>query len=531
MNDLMSNPETEAPVIRVDNPRTGEVLYTLEEPSIEDVDRIYDRAQAAAETLRAMTVQQRLDELDKLKQYILDHRENIADRIVEETGKCKTDAMMMEIFTVVDTIAFYQKHAVKMLSDQKVPTPIMLFPKKSKVYFEPMGVVLIISPWNYPFHLSVVPAICALVAGNPVILKPSKYTPLKGVVEDMVEKSGFLPGAFQVAYASRRTAGRLIEKRPAKIHFTGSVDVGKKIMEQAAPYLIPVELELGGKDPFIVFEDANLDRAANGALWGGFANCGQTCTSVERIFVQDTVFDRFVQLLADKVNKLILLDNAPENLDERDLSVGCMTAEFQIREIEEQLAEAREKGAKIVTGGARKNGDTRIFPPTIVTGVDNSFRIQWNETFGPVVTVVKFKNEDEAVTLANDSPYGLSSSVWSADLERADRVARRLNTGSVSINNAIATLANPGLPFGGLNESGFGRYKGAWGLHAFSNIKAIICEKDSDIIEPHWYPYSKEKYALLQKVIDTVFRGGPAMLLKLLPIKMKLDAYMKKHRL
>lgn len=520
----------ETPVITVKNPRTGEMLYTVPEPSIAEVDAMFDAARGAFEVMRGMSVRQRLDELGKLKQYLIKNREKVATRIMEETGKCRTDAMVMDIFSAIDVVDFYQKHAEKMLADQKVKTPIMLIGKKSKVVYEPMGVVLIISPWNYPFNLAFVPAVCALAAGNPVILKPSKYTPLRGVFEKMVEESGFLKGAFQVAYASRRTAHRLIESRPAKIHFTGSVDVGKIIMEQAAKFLIPVELELGGKDPFIVFEDVNVERTVNGALWGGFANAGQTCTSVERIYVQESIYDNFVRALKEKAEKLKTLESPGAPFDDRDLGVGCMTAEFQIQEVEQQLAEAREKGAKIITGG-RRNGKSHVFPPTIVTDTDNSMRVQYYETFGPVVTVTKFKTEDEAVTLANDSPYGLSASVWSADLARAERVARRIETGNVSINNVMATQGNPALPFGGLRESGFGRYKGSWGLHAFSNIKSILIDKQSSRLESYWYPYSKEKYALLGKVIDAVFGGGPLGLVKTVLLAMKLEALTKKDHL
>lgn len=525
-----TNASESIPVITVVNPRTGETLYSVAEPSESEVHAMYDRAQRAFETLRGMTVGQRLAELDKLKQYIIKNREHIARRIVEETGKCVTDAMIMEIFAALDQITYYQKHAEKILSDRRIATPLLMFGKRSKVFYEPMGIVLIISPWNYPFNLSFLPFICAFVAGNPVILKPSKYTPLKGVYEEMVEQSGFLPGAFQVAYASRRTAGLLIEKRPAKIHFTGSVDVGRHIMAQAAQHLIPVELELGGKDPMIVFDDVNIERTVNGAIWGGFANSGQTCTSVERLFVHERIYDAFMQALQEKVSKLRTLESAAGRSDELELDVGCMTADFQIREIEEQIAEAKSRGAQFLCGGARVP-NTHILPPTVITDVAPDMKIQYNESFGSVISVMRFRTEDEVVALANDSPYGLSASVWSADLARAERIARRLVTGNVSINNALATQGNPALPFGGLKDSGFGRYRGAEGLHAFSNIKSILIDKQSSRLEAYWYPYSRKKYGLFAQVIDTVFAGGPLALLKTLWLGLQLELHTRKHRL
>ena len=530
MKDLTAVEPQRAPAISVENPRTGEIIYTVEEPTFAEVDAIYERAEAAAAKLRAMTVRERVREVAKLKEYLIAHKLEIADQIVAETGKSKMDALTLDVFPVIDMIAWYEKNAERILADRRVKNTLMLMGKTSEVYYEPMGVVLVIAPWNYPFNLAVMPSVCALVAGNAVILKPSKYTPLKGIVEKMVSESGFVEGAFQMAYASRLTAGRLIEKRPAKIHFTGSTGVGKKIMAQAAELLIPVELELGGKDPFIVFDDANLERTINGALWGAFCNCGQTCTSVERIFVQDGLYDTFVQTLKEKAEKIVTLDDPDAQKDELKLTMGCMTAEFQIREIEEQLEEAKARGAKVITGGTRKPG-SHVMAPTIVVDVERDMKVQWDETFGPVVTITRFHTEDEAVEMANDSPFGLSSSVWSEDIARAKRVARRISAGSVSINNAMATHGNPGLPFGGVRDSGFGRYKGEAGLHAFSNIKAVIIDTKTNRLEPYWFPYSPQKFGYMTQVIDRIFKGGVVSLLKTIGVSLKLEKLTRRDKL
>ena len=530
MTETAFESEKKADPITVRNPRNGEVLYTIPAPSDAEVAKICARARVVFGTLSAMTVRARLEEASKLKRYLVANRIDIAQRIVRETGKCLTDALMLELFPAIDTIEYYEKHAERILADQRVKTPIFLFGKKSRVVFEPMGPVLVISPWNYPFHLSFIPIISAFIAGNPAILKPSSYTPLKGLFEEIIEHSGFMKDAIQVVYATRRHAELLIDEKPAKIFFTGSVGAGRQVMAAAARHLIPVELELGGKDPMLVFDDVDIERTVNGALWGAFANCGQTCTSVERIYVQENLYERFVAALQEKAARLTTLAPDGTGDDNGGLDVGCMTAEFQVEAIEDQINDAKAKGAEIVFGGGR-NEKSRVFPPTIVTKLNESMKIAGDETFGPVVTVSKFKTEQEAIDLANDSPFGLSASVWSADLERAERVARRLVTGNVSINNVLATQANSGLPFGGVKDSGFGRYRGSFGLHAFSNVKSLVIDRQSPRTELNWYPYSRKKFELFNELLAAAFGAKPFALLRTALAGMRLERLAKKHRL
>lgn len=522
--------ETAAETITIRNPRTGETLYSFGEPADAELRAVFDRARAAYEVIRKMTVRQRIDETLKLKRYIRDHREAILDRLIAETGKSRFDALVTEIFSVLDMIDHYDKTAEKALADKPLKTPILLMGKKGKIVFEPIGPVLVISPWNYPFNQVFAPFLGAFIAGNPVIHKPSEHTPLRGLIEEILEGCGFMKDAIQLVYGGRETGQQLIDRRPAKIHFTGSTRAGKAIMKQAADQLIPVELELGGKDPMIVFDDVDLERTVNGALWGGFANCGQTCTAVERLYVQEGIHDRFVQALKEKAAKISTPLAKDAAQDRGEMDTGHMITEFQADIVERQLEDARAKGATLSTNGDRvRNG--RVIAPTIVTGATKDMAVLREETFGPVIVVDTFRTEDEAVAKANDSEYGLSASVWSRDLARAERVARAIVTGNVSINNVLSTQAHSGLPFGGTKESGMGRFKGDFGLWAFSNIKSIMVEKQSNMIEVNWYPYTREKYAAFSKFLDAAFGDGPLTIVNAILAGLKLQGLTKKNRL
>lgn len=515
--------------IDIRDPRTGEKLYTITEPSVGEIAATFERARAVFPRIKAMSVRQRIDETLKLKKYILDNREALVDQICAETGKSRSDCLLTEIFSVIETIDYYNTHAEKQLADRKVPTPLVLFPKKSFVYYEPLGVVLIISPWNYPFNLTLVPFISAFLAGNAAIYKPSENTPLKGLVEEMMEKSGFMKDAFQVIYGGKDIGAACIDQRPQKVFFTGSCRGGSAVMAHAAQYLIPVELELGGKDPMVVFDDVDVERTVNGAIWGGMTNSGQTCTAVERILVQDTIYPEFLKTLKEKTERLETPSRC-KSADPNDLDVGCMTAGFQVDIVVKQIEDARSKGAEIVTGGNRVEGKNEI-DPTIIAGVTDEMLIAREETFGPVMTVQTFKSEAEAIAMANDTPYGLSASVWTADRNRAERVARGIDTGNVSINNVLATQANPGLPFGGTKQSGFGRYKGHEGLISFCNTKSVLYDKQGNNLELYWYPSSKTKYKLFSELVVGMAKGGLVGLISILGPAGKLTKLSKTDRL
>jgi acyl-CoA reductase-like NAD-dependent aldehyde dehydrogenase len=485
-------------VLMMQNPATGAVLGELQEASAQDVRMAMERARRAFPAWSAAPLRERLGYLTKLRYYLAEHAEELARKISEDTGKVLLEAFMTEIFVTADILRYYEKHAERILAPKKVTTPLLLWPKKSYVTYKPMGVIAVISPWNYPFQLSMVPILSALIAGNTVILKPSEVTPLTGIViEELFQAIPFPEGVVQVLHGGREVGQALVEAKPDKIFFTGSVATGKKIMKAAAEHLIPVELELGGKDPMIVFDDANLERAANAAVWGAFTNAGQVCMSVERVYVQEGIYPAFVERVKEKT--AALRQGYPTEAE-----IGSMTSPQQVKIVKEHVEEAIALGATVVTGGTFSEGE-RFVPPTILTNVTHEMKVMREETFGPILPIMSFRSEAEAVRLANDSPYGLNASVWSQDESKAKRVALQLESGNVCINDVLVSVANPHLPFGGVKQSGFGRYHGPEGLLAFSHVVSVIQDPGKRPRDINWYPYSRQQETLFVGLTKALF--------------------------
>lgn len=511
------------------NPINGNILYPLPDPTEAELKKVMQTARDMQPIIAAMSLEDRIKELDKIMAYVLEHSDFILDCIIAETGKSRTDAFTAEVFEICDVIDVYKKMAPKVLKDQNVPVPIFLMGKKAQQWREPLGTIMVITPWNFPFYQVIVPAMMAFLAGNAVVAKPSEVTPLLPLWQHFFQNSGFMKDAIQVVVGGKNTGATLIGLRPDKIHFTGSVKTGRKIMSICAEQLIPVDLELGGKDPSIVFDDVNMDRTVNGVMWGAFTNAGQNCTGIERLYVQEGIYDKFVDELVAKT-KLLRTSHPDRNTKSaEDCDVGAITAPFQVSIIEDHIEDAIQKGARLLCGGIQKKGSHHI-PPTIFDKCTPEMKIASEETFGPTLAIMKFKTEEEAIKLANESPYGLGASVWTSDMKRGDRVARALKVGNVCINNHMINEANPYLPFGGVKDSGIGRFKGEEGLLTFCNLKSVIVEKQSDLIEPHWYPYTQEKATLLNNLMDSYF-GKSKKWIKFAINGLKIDSIGKKQKL
>ncbi|GGE13796.1 aldehyde dehydrogenase [Marinithermofilum abyssi] len=481
------------------NPATGEALGQLAEATPAEVGQAMIDAREAFAQWREVPLRERLGYMKRLREIIVDQASELAKKISQDTGKVQLESLMSDIYPTVGLIRYYEKKAPSILKRKRVPMTIALFGRFSHVEYRPMGVIAVISPWNYPFQLSLAPVVSALIAGNTVILKPSEVSPFTGqVIGELLEQAGFPKGVVQVLHGGKDVGKQLVEARPDKIFFTGSSATGKKIMAAAAEHLIPVELELGGKDPMIVFADADLDRAVNGALWGGFTNAGQTCMAVERVYVEDAIFEKFVQQLVVKAKALRV--GRGEGRD-----VGSMTYPHQLKIVEEHLKDAVDKGARILCGGRRLNEETLHFEPTVLVDVDHSMRIMREETFGPVIPVMRFSLESEAVQLANDSPYGLNGSVWSKDLHKARRVASRIESGNICINDVMIGIAHPALPYGGNKESGMGRYHGPEGLKSFSHTVSVVTSPGRKKREINWFPYSRDQYTAISELLKDLY--------------------------
>ena len=434
----------------------------------------------------------------RAREILVNWAEDVARLIAQEQGKPVVEALTVEVLPALGTLLFLEKEAPRILQERPIRFFELLFAdKKGYFRFEPKGPVLVISPWNYPFLLPLSAVAFALAAGNTVVLKPSPITPLTGaLVGRLFHEAGFPPGTIAVLQGGPGVGQALVERPEFRlIHFTGSTETGRKIMASAAPHLTPLILELGGKDPMIVFADANLERAAAGAVWAAFMNAGQTCSSVERVFVERPLFDAFVEQVVTLTQALKVGDPL-----DPDTEVGPITAEFQLRKVEDQVEEAQKKGARVLTGGRRLTEFPGYFyPPTILTQVHLEMRVMEEETFGPLMPIMPFDSEEEVMAWANRSPYGLTASIWTSDLERARRIAAQIQAGVVTVNDHTFSFGEPRATWGGVKASGFGRSRGEFGLLEMTDVKFVGIDPGQRSRPLWWYPYDQTLLSVVRK--------------------------------
>ncbi len=493
------------------NPATGEVWREFESASAEEVQAMVARARVAQKSWAALSFDDRAEYLRKLSDLVLAQSMEIARLITRENGKPVFEAQAMELMPVLDFIHYYRKHGKKLLRPIRVPhANWALKTKRGRVVYEPLGVVGIISPWNYPFLLPLGTIIPALLAGNTVVLKPSEFTPSCALkIAELFKQADLPEDVFAVAIGDGATGAALTQCELNRFVFTGSTATGRKVALAATERFIPVTLELGGSDAMIVLRDADLEHATSGALWGRFVNCGQSCVAAKRIFVAREVFEPFVDMLVRKVGQLKLGKG-----DDPATDIGPMIRVRQVDMIEKQLHEAVASGAKILCGGKRRPDlGPCFFEPTVITEVTPQMNVMCEETFGPLLPIYPVNDAEEALQLANASEFGLSASVWTKDAKLARSLANRIEAGSVLINDLIAHVGTSEASYGGIKTSGLGRTHGPEGLLEMTRMKFIDTELATFMRKPWWYHYDA---ALLASIANfSQFQHGRTLWAKI----------------
>ncbi len=494
------------------NPATGVVLREFESASEREVFDSVARAHKAQPIWAQIGLKRRIAILREFQAKLHTRKSEIAEAITREAGKPIAEALTTEVLVVLDTARFLVDNAWRLLRDEPVPHGNLATKlKRGRLVREPYGVIGIISPWNYPFSIPATETLAALVAGNAVVLKPSELTPLIALeLASLLRASGVPENIFRVVIGSGTTGAALLRSPIDKLVFTGSVATGKRIAVTAAERLLPVVLELGGKDPMIVLDDVDLDVASSAAIWGAFVNAGQACLSVERCYVHRSLYEKFLAACVEKTKRLRVGQG-----EDRETDIGPMIHECQLQIVEAHVEDALARGARVLTGGARiPELGKNFYRPTVLSDVTHEMRIMREETFGPVLPVMPFDTDEEAVRLANDSEYGLSASIWTRNSDRGERLARRIHAGTVMVNDVISCFGISEAPHGGVKASGLGRTHGKFGLDEMVRLKYLDIDRMPGMKKVWWYGYGDSFRRQMEGFLDMQFARSLATRLR-----------------
>src|SRR5256712_9974666 len=494
------------------NPATGEILREFECTTRAQVDAAMAGARAAQPDWNERGVRKRIAILREFQRMLHEKKSEIARLITREAGKPYVEALLTEILVVLDTARFYVDNAYRLLREERVRHGnLAMKTKAGRIVREPYGVIGIISPWNYPFSIPATEAMAALVAGNAVVLKPSEFTSLVAFeLASLLHAAGVPKDVFQVIPGDGATGAALIGSDIDKLIFTGSVATGKWIAQAAAARLLPVVLELGGKDPMIVLDDAEVEVASSGAVWGAFVNAGQACLSVERCYVHRSLYDAFVAACARKAKQLRIRDGMNPEGD-----IGPLIHERQVRYEEAHVGDTVSRGARVLTGGTRLlDLGANFYALTVLADGNHEMRIMREETFGPVLPIMAFDTDDEAVRLANDSEYGLAASAWTRNRARGEALARRIHAGTVMVNDTVSCFGISEAPHGGVKASGIGHTHGRFGLEEMVRVKYLDSDRLPGTKKPWWYGYGGQAVSATEGVLDFQFARGIGSRLK-----------------
>jgi acyl-CoA reductase-like NAD-dependent aldehyde dehydrogenase len=494
-------------VIEVRNPVTAQLIATSPRLDAAAVTEVARRGRAAQPAWEALGFEGRAAVLRRAQRWMIDHSDRLTRTIMSETGKTWEDAQIAEIAYTAGAFGFWAKNAGRYLADERVRSAsVFVKGKRLQLRYGPLGLIGVIGPWNYPLTNSFGDCIPALAAGNSVILKPSEVTPLSSLAMlDGLRECGLGEHVLQVATGDGATGSALIE-HVDMIMFTGSTATGRKVAAAAAARLIACSLELGGKDPMIVLADADLERAANVAAYYSMQNSGQTCISIERAYVEAPVYDEFVARVTEKVRAL--RQGSPGGPG--TVEIGAMTFAPQLDIVERQVRDAVDKGARVLTGGRRGAAGASFFEPTVLVDVDHTMKIMREETFGPTLPIMKVADAEEALVLANDSPYGLGASVFTRDTERGEQLARRVQAGAVDVNDAVINYVALELPMGGVKSSGLGSSRhGSGGIRKYCYQQAILVTPRLSLKRDlHMFPYTRRWTLLLGRLLRVLYGRG-----------------------
>ena len=468
-----------------------------------DVTEAVARAREAQPAWGALSYRDRARVILNARKLLCARQDEIIDVISRETGKPRFEALATEVFPIADLMSHYAAKAARILKDERFSLSVFRN-KRSKISYEALGVVGIISPWNFPFSIPAGSLVMALMAGNSVVLKPSEYSPATGdAIVRLLIDAGVPRNVVQLVIGDGSTGAALVESAVDKIFFTGSVNTGKRIAESAARRLLPVVLELGGKDAMIVCGDAPFERTVGGALWGAFANCGQVCASVERLYVVEPIADAFISAVVDAAKKLRI---GPPSAA---ADIGPLANAQQLKIVEEHVEDAVARGARVMTGGrSRPELGGYYYEPTVLTAVDDSMRVMNEETFGPVLPIKVVTDEEDAIRQANNTRYGLLASVWTSDNRRGREIARRLEAGTVIINDALYTHGAAQTPWFGVKESGLGVTHGQAGLLEFVRMKHVNWDLLPLRRDWWWFPYTESWHRRFRVLMRFLYEKG-----------------------
>jgi len=490
------------------NPATGEELGRSAVHSAERVHRCVAEARAAQAAWAETPIRRRVQAMRRVRDYVVEHADALAETISRQNGKTRLDALATEVLPAAMAAGYYARRAPAWLRTRRLwPASLLFANKSSRIRLVPWGVVGIISPWNYPFGIPFSEVVMALLAGNAVLLKVATQSQIVGrALAECFEAAGLPEGLLaQVNLPGPAAADAMLQAGIHKLFFTGSTAVGKELAAKAARTLTPLCLELGGNDPMLVCPDADLDRAAAGAVWAGMQNCGQSCAGVERIYVHADVYQAFLDLLAEKVRRLRVGPDVDHRVD-----LGAMTTRKQMETVRRHVADALDRGATLYAQSSCPAGAAGNFlPAMVVSGVDHSMLLMREETFGPVVGVMRVADMDQAVALANDSRYGLSASVWSRNRRLARRLAARLQAGVVTINDHLMSHGLPETPWGGFKESGIGRTHGRIGFAEMTQVQCVVDDLAPGVHKDlWWHPHGPEVYRGVRGAADFLYAKG-----------------------